>query len=72
MNPMGERNFPTAELAKAAAQKNSEVTSFVVLQSNPRPFMPPEFAWIGPVEFFGTRSMLAQFAGIKVIEMVTK
>jgi hypothetical protein len=70
VTPAGARGFGTAAAAKEAAQKHDGVTSFAILQNNPRPFMQPEFAWVAPLEFYMTRAMPAAMAGISVVEMV--
>ena len=64
MTPAGQRGFTTAEQAKDAA-KAAKAESFAIIQ-HPRQ---PEFAWVGPVEFFMTRSFAAINAGIRIVEM---
>mgnify|MGYP001561543167 CR=1 FL=1 len=46
------------------------MNSYVVLMNPRRPFMPAEFAWVAPIEFYVGRAMQAATAGISVVEMV--
>ena len=68
MTPCGERGFGDVASAKAAAQKR--VNSYVIIMNVRRPFMPAEFAWVAPIEFYVGRAMQAATAGISVVEMV--
>lgn len=70
MTPSGERGFGDVASAKAAATARG-VTTYAIIQNAPRPFMPPEFAWIAPIDLFIERMPRAMVAGISVVEMVT-
>lgn len=73
MTPRGERYFRTADQAHLRASTLEGVTSFVILEApkrNPLDLLEtPEFAWIGPKEFFVSRMARAMLAGIKLVEM---
>lgn len=72
MTPAGQRGFPTVAEAKSAAI-NAKVASFVVISQQHRMGFNQagtiEFAWVGPVDFFMSRSLAAIAAGIAIVEM---
>lgn len=71
MTPTGERGFRSAEVAEEMARKRG-IKSFAVIRNSSRPFMPPEFAWLSPVEFYMSRAVPATLAGIMIVKTVTE
>lgn len=71
MTPCGARGFGDIVSAKAAVKSRPEITTYVIIRNAPRPFAPPEYAWVAPVEVFMERATKAMAAGITLVEMVT-
>lgn len=65
MTPQGTRGFPTAALAKAAAENAVKSDFVVIAQPGGR-----EFAWISPVSVYMQRRLGAVPAGIALVEVV--